>query len=259
MCSWQSASPNPLLGFNLIANPFPSGFWLDVICGPGQNCPAGIGQEGTPDIFMKQDGGYYMSFHGVDPSLTYSIRAMTVTADFISSWAAGPYGPLYGIPDGAWLDRRDTYTWNQQYPFGSFVGPADATTLVDPRSAYDYTALETSSISLGCVPGQLWQGAFVRSLAAAGLPLAGGSEPYPRNPIFTVPTLRGVGACPAGYVRIARDLSGAIYLSYMFDINWAGVDAVWQARIYRLEAGSGAALQPDALSADQTPAAWGTL
>jgi hypothetical protein len=264
LCSWVSDGSDPLVGFVEKHVPyFPSGYFFQSICGPGKNCPAGVGQEGTPDIFMKQNGGYYFSFHGVTPDLATSVRAIAFTTDFDQGLLTGATAPpSFGIPDGAWLAQVDTNKWTSPpYPAGSFVGPADSSTLIDPASGYAYTALETSSISLGCVYGQLWEGAFVRSPLASGLPLAGGSEPYARNPVFTAPMDRTDGACPAGYLRLFQDPYGgnAVYVHYVIDVNLGGASPIYEWRLYRLELGGGAPLQPDPLAADQRPTAWGTL
>jgi hypothetical protein len=108
------------------------------------------------------------------------------------------------------------------------------------------------------VYGQLWEGAFVRSPLAGGLPFAGGSETYPGNPVFTAPMERTDGACPAGYVKLFRDLFGAIYLHFVVDINIGGAHPVYQWLLYRLELGGGPPLQPAPLSPDHTAVAWGT-
>ena len=63
-------NPNPMTRFTAdLANPVvKSGALWGAICGAGKSCPSGTMDEGTPEISVKSNGLYYVTFHGVKVS-----------------------------------------------------------------------------------------------------------------------------------------------------------------------------------------------
>lgn len=105
-----------------------SGQLWGSICGPGRNCPAGMGEEGTPDIVSKSpDGLFFVTFHGWDPAATKSARGVAATKDWTTWYTSG-----YGLPTGAIFTDADCHRWSVPggWANGTCVGGGEGSILV---------------------------------------------------------------------------------------------------------------------------------
>lgn len=71
MCHYYLPGASPLSPLGFIPDPrnpvVRGGQLFSQICaGSGKHCTVGTVDEGTPDIVVKRDGFYYVTFHGYD-------------------------------------------------------------------------------------------------------------------------------------------------------------------------------------------------
>jgi hypothetical protein len=175
------------------------------ICGTGKACPTGTAEEGTPEIFQKVNGFYYVTFHGAHvvhgPStIVYGYRGIAKTQDW-HTWL-----PVDAVPGSVIWSQRDCQnwkvTWNRQT---GCIGGGHASTLITPT--YTYMLIESADTSLQCTKGQLWTIGLVR---APTLQESGHWQQWPRNPLLKN---ENNAPCSVQYPRFFRD-GGDIYLSY---------------------------------------------
>jgi hypothetical protein len=199
--------PNPVARFAPdLANPVvQSGALWSSICGTGKSCPAGTMDEGTPEITSKANGLFYVTFHGVSltgsPPIAAGYRGIAATADFRTWITSGN-----GLPGDAIWSSNDCQKWSVKWsPTTGCVGGGDASSLRTSR--YTYMLIESSDISVGCVPGQDWAIGLVRAPAVSA---SGHWEQLPSNPMMNA----GTGApCGLQYPTLFKD-SGQVYASY---------------------------------------------
>jgi hypothetical protein len=182
------------------------------ICGSGKSCPTGTVDEGTPEILKKQDGYFYVTFHGahVDqrsiriggaarPVVT-GYRGVAKTRDW-RHWITSA-----DLPADALWSPRDCQGWNVAWNTETgCIGGGGATTLV--TRSHVYMLIESADDSLGCTDGQHWEIGLVRG---RGLEPSGGWRQWPKNPL-----IRGENgsACAVQYPRLFVD-GGRVYLTY---------------------------------------------
>ena len=204
--SLQSA--NPMASFVAdLANPVVKGGALwSAICGQGKSCPSGTIDEGTPEISLKTNGLYYVTFHGVNigagsPQVITGYRGIATTPDFHTWTTSGN-----GLPNDAIWSSRDCQGWNISWSATTgCVGGGDASTLI--TSQHTYMLIESSDISVGCVAGQNWAIGLVRAPTVAA---SGQWEQLPSNPLMSATN----GApCGVQYPSLFTD-SGQVYASY---------------------------------------------
>jgi hypothetical protein len=202
------AAQNPAARFAADpANPvIRSGALWSSICAQGKSCPPGGFDEGTPEISLKSNGLYYVTFHGVSiganaPQVVAGYRGIAATADFHSWTTSGA-----GLPGDAIWSPRDCQGWSISWnPTTGCVGGGEATSLI--AAQHTYMLIESSDLSVGCVAGQNWAIGLVR---APSFVASGQWEQYPGNPLMSVTN----GApCGVQYVGLFAD-SGQVYVSY---------------------------------------------
>ena len=176
------------------------------ICGPGKACPRGTGQEGTPEISLKANGFYYVTFHGAllikkDPPVVAGFRGIAKTRDW-HTWITSDRD----MPDDAIWSGRDCQGWNVAWNKETgCIGGGHASTLITPE--YTYMLIELADISLQCTAGQHWAIGLAR---ANGFQVSGRWQQWPGNPLM----INENGApCSLQYPRLFKE-GGHIYLSY---------------------------------------------
>ena len=201
-------SPNPTASFIAdSANPVvKSGALWGAICGPGKSCPSGTVDEGTPEISLKSNGLYYVTFHGVNigsgsQQIITGYRGIAVTPDFHTWITSGN-----GLPNDAIWSSKDCQSWSVSWSSTTgCVGGGDASTLMTAQ--YTYMLIESSDVSVGCFAGQNWVIGLVRAPAFAA---SGHWEQLPSNPLLN----EANGApCAIQYPSLFED-SGQVYASY---------------------------------------------
>jgi hypothetical protein len=183
-----------------------SGALWSAICGQGKSCPSGTGSEGTPEIAMKSNGLFYMTFHGANvgaqsPPVVTGYRGVAATSDFHTWTTAGS-----GLPNDAMWSSRDCQAWNVQWsPSTGCIGGGYASSLITPQ--YTYMLIESADMSLGCTAGQNWAVGLARATSFAA---SGQWTQLPNNPMMDAPV--GV-PCGIQYPTLFTD-RGEVYLSY---------------------------------------------
>lgn len=207
LCHYTRHSASPLGRFVADrANPVVKGgmLWSRLCAGPGKACPATTRDEGTPDISVRRDGSFLVTFHGFDPVSRHGFRGVATTPDFRNWRLAGP-----GLPNDATLGPRDCRAW-----LTGCAGVGEAASIDDPAGRYRYTVAEAMTKSLQCTPGQQWRFELVRS-AAGRWPRSGdaGWQRLPQGTLVTTAHPSPAAACPVQYARLFRD-GDRVYLVY---------------------------------------------
>jgi len=202
------SNPSPLGAFTPdAANPvIKSGALWSKICGSGKSCPAGTADEGTPEISMKSNGLFYVTFHGAlvgaqSPPVVTGYRGVAATSDFHTWMTSGN-----GLPNDAIWSSRDCQSWNVQWNASTgCIGGGYASTLVTWQ--YTYMLIESADMSLGCTAGQNWAIGLAR---APNFAASGQWNQLPGNPLMDLPN----GApCSIQYPALFSD-RGEVYVSY---------------------------------------------
>lgn len=186
------------------------------ICARGRACPAGTRDEGTPEISLKANGQYYVTFHGaygIDPIWGY--RGIAKTADF-HHWLIHTDDVADRLlPPGVLWSKRDCAGWHVSWSRKTgCIGGGHASTLVTP--AYTYMLIESADLSLACAPGQNWVVGLVRAPNVSGkrrtrrFVASGGWQQYPNNPLINA---NNHYACGIQYPRLFAD-GNRLYLTY---------------------------------------------
>jgi hypothetical protein len=201
-------NPNPTQRFTPdAANPVvKSGALWSQICGPNKSCPTGTRDEGTPEISMKSNGLYYVTFHGAyvsaqSPPVVSGYRGIAATRDFHTWITSGN-----GLPNDAIWSSKDCQAWNVQWNSATgCIGGGYASSLITWQ--YTYTLIESADISLICTVGQNWVIGLARASTFTG---SGHWDQLAGNPLMD---LRSGAPCAIQYPTLFTD-SGQIYLSY---------------------------------------------
>lgn len=179
-----------------------SGELWGAICDPGDGCAGqNVREEGTFNVFAREGGDWWVSFHGHDGTRGY--RGMARTRDF----TRGSFEvdrPQDGLPGDAILDRGDADEFREQWAPGGPIG-AGAGTIVQEDGRF-YTLNEFPDVSLRCTNGQNWDLGLFRSSRTASTDW----EPFPDgNPIVyssRAPEADGQpGGCNVLYPSLFRD------------------------------------------------------
>ena len=171
------------------------------ICGPGKMCPAGTYGEGTPDIVVKRNGYFVVSFHGAYGRLPLGFRGIAKTRDF-HRWVVGKPD----LPGDAIWSSRDCQPWGVAWNGATgCVGGGAASTLVTPH--YVYMLIESADLSIGCTRGQHWEFGLVR---APWFVKSGNWRQLSTNPFLVDTRMTG---CSLQYAQLFND-SADVYLSY---------------------------------------------
>ncbi len=181
------------------------------ICAVGKICPAGPGEEGTPDIVEKRDGYFVVSFHGAFGRPPIGVRGVADTTDF-HHWALS----APNLPGGAIWSRKDCQNWAVAWNSTGCVGGGAASTVVTPH--YVYMLIESADLSVGCTKGQHWEFGLVR---APHFVRSGDWQQMPKNPLLVDSRMTG---CALQYAQLFND-GVNVYLSYWtFDGTPQGIN-----------------------------------
>jgi hypothetical protein len=167
-----------------------------LICGPGSRCASGapVVDEGTFNIFGREDGDYLVSFHGYDGTNAY--RGIARTPDFVH-WSAG--ASAAGMPGDAVFAPQDAASWREAWQ-GPPVGGGGGGILRESDNVF-YMVVEAADRTLGCDPGQDWDVGFLRTRDLGSVPW----ESLPRgNPVAYSGKEAG-SACNPSYNRLFQD------------------------------------------------------
>jgi len=185
------------------------------ICnGSGKHCLPGMVDEGTPDIVMKQNGSFYVTFHGYDYGRNLSARGIAKTMDFVT-WVTHDEE----LPGDVIFSSIDCNNWKINWAENSCVGGGAGWVL--KSGDYFYQLIEAPDISLLCLgPRQNWVFGLLRSpvlWAVSGTWEQFGAELTQSglNPII-VPALQW--GCALQYDQIFQS-EDSIYLSYWYYNN----------------------------------------
>lgn len=154
LCHYARRSPSPLGPFVPDpANPVVRGgqLWKSICAGAGKSCPAGIVDEGTPDIVEKRGAHFIVSLHGFDQRTGKGYRTVVATPDFRSWAVAGG-----GLPGDAVLTAAECSRW-----LPGCVGFGQATAI--RSGGRIYVVAEAMDRSLLCQKNQKWTFALLRS------------------------------------------------------------------------------------------------
>jgi hypothetical protein len=198
-----------------------SGQLWSRICAPTRpsHCnPSTMGSEGTPDIPFKDDQGYYyVTFHGWDPTHSQAARGVAKTLDFVSWVTNGA-----GLPGDAMFTSLDCNKWSGvQWASGGCVGSGEGTILVSGDMMYQL--IEAPDITLGCettIGVQNWVLGLSRAPRGAFLS-TGQWQQFPVSPLV-VPIIKS--GCYIQYHRIFY-FNATLYVTYWAD-NWLQIFAL---------------------------------
>jgi hypothetical protein len=198
--------------------------WSRICSGIAKACdPRHTHDEGTPDIIMKKDDYFYVTFHGFDDQANRSYRGIAKTKDFHSWSVAGG-----DMPGDAIMAPIDCQAWDP-----GCTGPGQASTLI--TGGYQYMLVEGPNKSLLCKYGQNWVFGLLRAPRDVFPRWNGGWKQFARNPIL-VPSWPGPRTmCGVRYARWIVD-ANEVYLLYE-DVGPQNAFTV--RRLLKLVAGSG--------------------
>lgn len=215
MCHFYRDSESPLGEFTSNSkNPVvqPRQLW-SMICN-GFNCPKGIYDEGTPEIHFKQDGYFWVSFHGYLSPNGY--RGLVKTKDFVKYELTGNALLSTKKECSGWMNKND-----------SCIGVGHTSTFYS--QGYFYTFVEAASKSLACTKDQEWVVGLMRRPSLN----SGTWEQYKQNPIIKNFT-RSIEGCQIQYHKIFYD-QGKIYVFFSYRAHSLNYKTV----LYELIPGTG--------------------
>lgn len=211
-----------------------SSLWGQICDNPNDHCyqlappPDGVRDEGTFDILEpKQNGYYYVSFHGYvysGPGKGQGVRGLAKTPDFIT-WIAGNQNGIDQVPNDAIVDQFDTQSWRETWS-GPPVG-VGAGRILQENGSY-YQIVEGMDMDLTCVAGQHWDWGMFRSsdLSSSIWTQLPKGNPFIYTSASLHPTDGKTLACNPAYAGIMKDTTtGKYYLHYTresFDLTHAG-------------------------------------
>jgi hypothetical protein len=214
-CYFESSNAALSTSFTYVRT-FQPGFLWGKICKGTANCPTGMGDEGTFDIFRKDTSGYFwVTFHGYKNSKGY--RGIAKTTDF-NTWVAG----TAGLPTDSSMSSANATTWREAWNSGGNKG-AGAGSGVD-EDGYTYQLVEFADIDLSCTPGQHWDVGLFRTTDLAST----NWQQLPQgNPIIYSSTAPeqyvdkdnnialGIRECNVQYAQLIQDMSVSPVVVYM--------------------------------------------
>lgn len=200
------------------ANPVVRGgaLFSSICARPGAHCPAGVVDEGTPEILGRDtDGAFLLTFHGAyyaGNNIVDGFRGAARTRDFQHYETSGG-----SLPGDVLLSAHDCP------PFEERCAGAGAATTLHAADGFWYQLAETPTRSIGCTPGQFWPFTLFRAPRLAG---SGGWElPGAARVPFLKPSSPDA-PCGLQYARWIDDPDRGLHL------------AVWDAklghRLYRV-------------------------
>jgi hypothetical protein len=201
LCHFYRDSESPLGEFTPNAkNPVvePRQLWSNI-CG-GNNCPRGVYDEGTPEIHFKEDGYFWVSFHGYLRPNGY--RGLAKTKDFVK----------YEIPENGLLSTKKECSGWMSKNDGGCIGVGHTSTFYS--QGYFYSFVEAASKSLACTKDQEWVVGLIRRKSFLN---KGPWEQYQQNPIINNLT-RSIEGCSIQYHKIFYD-QGRMYVFFSFRVN----------------------------------------
>lgn len=230
MCHWTSAGANPMSGGWVPNGNNPvvqSGqLWSSICSGSGKHCTPGMGSEGTPEIVMKDESGYFfVTFHGWDAAAVQSARGVAKTRDF-NTWVTSD--GLVSLPGDAIFTSADCMKWPDVpggWAKGGCVGGGEGTILVD--GGYLNMIIEAPDISLGCLgQNQNW---VLGLLRAPSFQWASTQWHQMAIEPVVIPVVKQ--GCYIQYHRLFSDAAtGTVYLEFWAD-GWM--------QLFKLVPGSG--------------------
>lgn len=229
MCLYSKNGRDPMLGDFVAAdnNPIVRGgtLWSRICALLLSHCDSRIFDEGTPKILRKEDGYFFVTFHGYDGVRGY--RGMAKSRDF-ANWVVS----ADDLPNGIGFSRRDCESLSQDC-----IGGGHASSLSEGE--YHYLLIETPSGNLACKPGADWPISLYRSKKPNAK--SGEFESFGENPLIRSNFRSPVG-CELQYAHLFKDADEQIYLyvSYFSDkhnVEW------FPAAVFRLEFGTSKARQ----------------
>ena len=229
LCHYSRRSQSPLGAFAPDpANPVVRGGQLwSRLCGPGRACPAGIVDEGTPDIVAKRPDGFLVTIHGYHPASRAGFRAVIATPDFRRWTTSGG-----SLPGTAILSARDCAGW-----LPGCVGFGQASTVF--ANGRIYLVAESMDRGLGCVKNQRWVFAIMRSRTGAWPRSNGGWDRLPDKALIHRKWPDANTSCALSYARWLVDGSD-VYLIYE---DWEPNHARLHRRLLKLVPGGGRTLK----------------
>jgi hypothetical protein len=189
--------------------------------------PTAVSQEGTFNVFDRDDGSWWVGFHGYDGK--YGYRGLARTTSFRrDDWKVGGED---GTPADAIMDAGDATGWRETWRDGGPVGPGAASVLKE-GGAY-YQLVEVPDVDLACSPGQNWDLGLLRTTDLASTRW----EQFPGgNPIVyssRQPGADGQSAmCNVEYPSLFKDAGGVTYLMHGRISSDPANDGIY---VYRLE------------------------
>lgn len=207
-CYFESGSATLSTPFTYVRT-FQPGFLWGKICKGTANCPTGMGDEGTFDIFRKDSSGYFwVTFHGYQKPKGY--RGIAKTTDF-NTWVAG----TAGLPTDSSMSSASATNWRETWNAGGNMG-AGTGSIVE-EDGYTYQLVEFADINLACTPGQHWDVGLFRTTD----PTSTNWQQLPQgNPIIYSSTaienpLIGIQQCNVQYPQLIQDTSVSPAVIYM--------------------------------------------
>eukprot|EP00035_Acanthoeca_spectabilis_P001937 m.83830 g.83830 ORF g.83830 m.83830 type:complete len:470 (+) comp11244_c0_seq2:30-1439(+) len=223
--AWQ---PNP-------HNPVVKGgqLWSRICAGAGKHCPAGMVDEGTPEIVEKINGEFVVTFHGYDYKTRAAARGVARTADFVTWNVIGE-----GLPNDAIFSSLDCNDWNVSWAKGGCIGSGEASVLRAP-SGYLYQVIEAADVALTCdlqLNQQWWPLGMVRAKTWAASPQweQMTQTPFVGGPFGNEPHV----GCSIQYNALWQDgLNGSTFFAFwdvaFFPANASEPRQTWH--VYELE------------------------
>jgi len=221
LCLYTKKGENPMLGDYIAAtdNPVVRGgsLWSRICALPNSHCLAKIYDEGTPQIVKKENGYFYVTFHGYDH--VHGYRGMVKTTDF-RNWIVN----ADDLPDGIMLSSQDCKSIS-----AGCIGGGHDSMLLD--GGYYYHLIETPDGNLACKAGARWPVSLFRSRNLNAK--SGKFESFGENPLI-INLLRSPVGCELQYANLFRGTKGRIYLYVTYFSNKPNIEW-YPAAIFRLE------------------------
>jgi len=201
--------------------------WSRICNGSSKHCSPGTIDEGTPEIVMKKDGWFFVTFHGYDYDAKRSARGVAKTQDFVS-WTIKDSD----LPGDTIFSSLDCNKWQTTWAPGGCVGGGEGTIL--KSGDYYYQLIEATETNLWCQDDQWWLLGLVRSTSLTSI--SGEWEQFKVDPTVIPQNKNG---CSEQYHRLFVD-NDTIYLSYwVLDYSLVDKTIKTQMQIFKLVPGAG--------------------
>jgi hypothetical protein len=227
LCHYSRSGSSPVGTFSADTNnPIVTGgqLWSQICSGPGKSCPSTMIDEGTAQIIKKENGYFYVTFHGANYENGTGARGVARTLDF-KNWET--FGA--DLPGDALLSAKDCNPWSVNWNAGGCIGFGDASLI--RSNGYNYILAEAADKSLGCTAGQNW---FFGLMRSTSLSPSGTWDSYSSNP-FVIDLTAAPPGCALQYMTFVRD-RGDLFLQFGFYES----DGQFPNMFYQLVNGPGA-------------------